>query len=318
MNYVMFTLSRCDVSAMLSQLQDMDLQLLRTFVTIVDNGGFSAAQGKLGMAQSTISTKMTKLEIRLNVRLCDRGRSGFRLTPKGEKVYQSAIKLLDAIGTFTRETQAVSETLVGKVHVGLSEQLAPQIIERIAEVIGRYRKHAQEVTIEMSAATPDELESKLLNNQIQLAIGYFSKSLSSLSYKLLFKERQALYCGKNHPLFEKSKINREDVSQAEKISHIYRIDSLGSRFVSERKTAISEQVEADLIFTLSGAYIGFLPEHIAKSWVSKRVLRPLLHNELSYDVDFYMATNNKCDISDPASLLKKYLSDEFDPQAHLS
>lgn len=31
---------------MLSQLRDLDLQLLRLFVTVVECGGFSAAQGE--------------------------------------------------------------------------------------------------------------------------------------------------------------------------------------------------------------------------------------------------------------------------------
>ena len=35
---------------MLAQLQDLDLQLLRLFVTVVESGGFSAAQGALGWA----------------------------------------------------------------------------------------------------------------------------------------------------------------------------------------------------------------------------------------------------------------------------
>ena len=41
---------------MLSQLRDLDLQLLRLFVCVVECGGFSAAQGELGIGQSTIST----------------------------------------------------------------------------------------------------------------------------------------------------------------------------------------------------------------------------------------------------------------------
>lgn len=54
---------------MLNQLRDLDLQLLRLFVTVVESGGFSAAQGELGVGQSTISTQMAKLETRLGFRL---------------------------------------------------------------------------------------------------------------------------------------------------------------------------------------------------------------------------------------------------------
>ncbi|MCY1288541.1 aminoethylphosphonate catabolism associated LysR family transcriptional regulator [compost metagenome] len=296
---------------MLSQLQDMDLQLLRIFVTIVDCGGFSAAQGKLGIAQSTISTQMAKLEIRVGFRLCERGKSGFRLTAKGERVYQSARKLFDAVGSFTRETQAVSDTLIGELKIGLSELLAPEVLELLGQCVGRYRQRTLDVTIEIITATPDVLEAKLLNDEIQLAIGYFSKSQASLNYETLFQERQTLFCGKAHPLFQKTTINNEDVNRAEKVSHVYRVKSLGARFVSERQTAISEQVDADLIFILSGAHISFLPEHIATPWVAEGKLRPLLREELSYEVDFQMATAKKRDNVETLELFKHYLIEVF-------
>lgn len=296
---------------MLSQLQDMDLQLLRIFVIIVDSGGFSAAQGKLGIAQSTISTQMAKLEIRLGFRLCERGKGGFRLTAKGERVYQSARKLLDAVGSFTRETQAVSDTLIGELKIGLSELLAPDVLELIGQTVGKYRQRAHDVTLEIVTATPDELETKLLNHKINLAIGYFSKSQAALNYEPLFKERQSLYCGQSHQLFRKSTITIEDVNQAEKVSHVYRIKSLGSRFVSDRQNAISEQVEADLIFILSGAHISFLPEHIAKPWVESGKLRELMREHLSYDVDFQLATARRQDDSDALKLFKEYLTEAF-------
>lgn len=292
---------------MLNQLQDMDLQLLRIFITIVDCGGFSAAQGKLGIAQSTISTQMAKLEIRVGFRLCERGKGGFRLTDKGKRVYQSARQLLYAVNSFTRETQAVSDTLIGELRIGLSEFLAPNVLELLGQCVGSYRQRARDVTMEIFTATPDTLEAKLLNHDIQLAIGYFSKLQTSLNYKALFKERQTLYCGRSHPLFTKAVVSEEDVNRARKVSHVYRMKSLNSCFVNERQTAISEQVDADLIFILSGAHISFLPEHIANPWVEEGKLRPLLRNELSYEVEFQMATAKKRDGGDVLEVFKEYL-----------
>ena len=67
---------------MLGQLHDPDLHLLRLFVTVVEAGGFSAAQGVLGLSQPSISQQMGRLETRLGYRLCSRGKGGFRLTEK--------------------------------------------------------------------------------------------------------------------------------------------------------------------------------------------------------------------------------------------
>lgn len=78
----------------MQNIKDFDLHLLDLFVTIVELGGFSAAQSKLNMHQSTISTKMTTLEVRLGMTLCHRGRRGFYLTNDGENVYKLCLKYL--------------------------------------------------------------------------------------------------------------------------------------------------------------------------------------------------------------------------------
>ncbi|MGQ3028986.1 MAG: LysR family transcriptional regulator, partial [Ferrovibrionaceae bacterium] len=68
-------------------LDTADIRLLRLFMTIVEAGGFAAAQGELNLSLSTISTHVSTLETRLGVVLCKRGRSGFEVTPEGQAVY---------------------------------------------------------------------------------------------------------------------------------------------------------------------------------------------------------------------------------------
>ena len=71
-----------------------DLRVLRVFDAVVRHGGFAAAQAELNINQSTISNHITALEERLGVKLCQRGRSGFRLTEKGEIVVEAIERLL--------------------------------------------------------------------------------------------------------------------------------------------------------------------------------------------------------------------------------
>ncbi|MDX1392567.1 MAG: LysR family transcriptional regulator, partial [Rheinheimera sp.] len=76
------------------QVQDVDLRLLRLFVTIVECGGLSAAESRLNIGRSTISAHLSDLEVRLGVTLCKRGRSGFELTDPGRITYQASLELL--------------------------------------------------------------------------------------------------------------------------------------------------------------------------------------------------------------------------------
>ena len=86
--------------ALLGNVTDNDLRLLRVFRAVVDCGGFAAAELELNINRSTISRHIKDLEIRLGVTLCRRGRGGFSLTSEGETVYASALKMMGAMEEF--------------------------------------------------------------------------------------------------------------------------------------------------------------------------------------------------------------------------
>lgn len=276
-------------AAMLSQLRDLDLQLLRLFVSVVENGGFSAAQGELGIGQSTISTQMAKLETRLGFRLCERGKAGFRLTPKGEQVLAATRKLFAAIETFKGEAQGMADKLLGELHIGLSESLADEVLQRLGSAIGRFRQRNQDVQIELLSAMPGELERRLLQGQLQLAIGYFSGSQTALDYRALFIEQQRLYCGQGHPLFAAAHTDANALAGCDGVLHPYRFIAADEPWQAGTSSARSEQVEGSLAFILSGAHVGYLPEHIATPWVRRGQLQALHADTLGFAVEFRLA-----------------------------
>ncbi len=83
--------------ALLKNVTDTDLRLLRVFRAVVACGGFAAAELELNINRSTISRHIKDLETRLGVTLCRRGRAGFALTTEGEQVYASAQKMMAAM-----------------------------------------------------------------------------------------------------------------------------------------------------------------------------------------------------------------------------
>jgi DNA-binding transcriptional LysR family regulator len=79
-----------------SQVSDADLRILRIFRTVVECGGFSAAEVELNISRAAISIAISDLETRLGFRLCQRGRSGFSLTNEGSQVYDFTLQLLSS------------------------------------------------------------------------------------------------------------------------------------------------------------------------------------------------------------------------------
>ncbi len=102
---------------MIGRVSDIDLRLLRVFMVVVEAGGFALATARLNVAESTISQHMADLEKRLSLRLCERGRSGFRLTPAGEDVYRAATELMMGLDSF--RSQVTSLARPGALRIGL-------------------------------------------------------------------------------------------------------------------------------------------------------------------------------------------------------
>ena len=89
------------------QVHDVDLRLLRVFVAIVECGGLSAAESRLNIGRSTISAHLSDLEVRLGIKLCKRGRSGFEITDAGAITYQASIELLQQCEAFANTVAAL-------------------------------------------------------------------------------------------------------------------------------------------------------------------------------------------------------------------
>ena len=95
--------------AFLGRVSDVDLRLLRVFRAVVACGGVSAAELELNIGRSTISRHLTDLELRLGVKLCDRGPAGFALTAEGEQVLEASSRLMSAINSFNTRVNGYTD-----------------------------------------------------------------------------------------------------------------------------------------------------------------------------------------------------------------
>jgi LysR family transcriptional regulator, transcriptional activator for bauABCD operon len=274
---------------MLANLSESDLRLLRVFAKVVEAGGFSAAQIELNVSQSTISTHMTQLEHRLGVRLCQRGRSGFSVTEKGRLIYQASLRLFAAIEEFRSEAGAARGCLVGNLTVGIVDNLINNPACRLHDAITSFNSGAPEVQIAVQVASPTEIERSVLEGRFDLGFGACGRHSPYLTYDDLFEERQVLYCGRGHPLFERSaEVSVSDLKGQQFARRAYTAPNKMPAGVRLSSTAVADLMESVAVFILSGRYIGFLPAHFAQQWVIQDAMRPLLEPTLGYQNPIYL------------------------------
>ncbi|MGX5878522.1 LysR family transcriptional regulator, partial [Burkholderia gladioli] len=273
----------------LGNLSTLDLRLIRVFLAVADAGGVTAAQAVLNVGQSTISAQLSSLETRLGYRLCERGRSGFRLTPKGERFQAMSRKLLVALDEFGGAARHMDKQLVGTLNIGLIGHTPISQNARIAEAIAAFRTRDEAVKFSISVRPPGDLEEKLLGDEIQIAVGYFWHRVPVLDYTPLFVERQVAYCGRGHALFEQAgALATADVAGHEWAWRTYPLPEAQLSTSPDRVTGTADNMEAVALLILSGHHLGYLPEHFAAPYVAQGLLAPLNPELLNYDVTFHM------------------------------
>lgn len=272
-------------------LGDAELRLLRVFASVVQHGGFSAAQSALGMTQATISTHMRHLEERLGLRLCSRGRSGFLLTDEGRLVYEAALELFGSLEKFQGRIGEAQGELTGSLSFGTVDAMITNRNLDLQGALAAFHAKAPRVHLEIDVAAPQVLHQGLLNGTYQIvlmpSVGRVTPHFRS---QPAFSEMQKLYCAEGHPLFATPDGDLTD-AVLETQSFAGRTYMLNETICGVNFTwaAATPHMEGTLLLLLSGAYIGFLPDHYADEWVRDGRLRLLAPERMSFEDLFHIA-----------------------------
>lgn len=269
-----------------------DLRLLQVFDAVVRNGGFSAAEAELNIASSTISNHMTALEQRLGIKLCQRGRVGFALTEKGRRVHEAVRRLFRGVADFEADTDALRGRLTGELRIGLVDSLASDPNCRLSEAIGRFKTLAPEVSLQLVQERPQELQARVHDGTYHCGIGSFPHTISGLDCTFLYEETHFLHIGRGHALFAKpdGDITRHGLRKHAMVRRGYWREQDHKRFDLGPVEATVQQIEPQLMLVLSGRYVGFLPDHVARPWIASGSLRQILPDEISYVCSFELVT----------------------------
>lgn len=275
--------------ALLGQLSDTDLRLLRVFKAVADCGGMAAAELELNIAMSTISRHVKDLEGRLGLVLCRRGRAGFALTTEGEKVYAAAEQVLSATESFRSSLYEIHRGLGGELHVAMFEKTATNPNARIAQAIAVFRETVPEVSLHLHVGTIAMIERGVMSGQFQLGIVPEHRRSQSLVYDELFDESMGLYAGRGHPWFRTRRPEPGWTDLREQPLAALGFHSPNMMLAHERRLerqATASDQEAVATLVLSGCFVGFLPDHYAESFVRAGRMRAVAPATLNYRCRF--------------------------------
>jgi LysR family carnitine catabolism transcriptional activator len=125
----------------------MDERRLRYFLSVVDEGGVTAAARHLLIAQPSLSQNLRAFERELGVELFHRAGRGLRLTSAGRALVGPAREVLRATDAARGAVQAVIDVISGSLELAVLATLA---VDPLAELVGRFRRAHGAVTVRVT------------------------------------------------------------------------------------------------------------------------------------------------------------------------
>lgn len=185
----------------------MELDWLRTFLAVVDRGGFSAAAEQVHRSQSRVSAHIAALERALGVTLIDRTRRPARLTHAGEVFAGHARDILAAVGSAHSAVGAARGLDVGRLSLLTTPCLAAAFLPG---PLARLAAAHPGVRFEVQEDGRHDVERRFLDEGVVLAVlpALSGPPAPGLHERVLWHETVRALVPVGHPLAQKSRAGR--------------------------------------------------------------------------------------------------------------
>ena len=275
--------------ALLGQLSDTDLRLLKVFKSVVDCGGMTAAELELNIGTSTVSRHIKDLEARLSLVLCRRGRAGFALTADGQRIYEETMRLLASVEAFRSSVDDIHHRLGGQIDIAVFDKTATNPMARMGEALERFTRLAPDVRLNVHVGSINAIERGVLDGNYQVGIIPVHRNSKALSYAELFGETMFLYCGSRHALFQSPHVGLtwaklRDFAFAGLGFHSPNMEVSHRARLVNKATGFDQEAIAMLV--LSGQYLGFLPNHYARVFEDDGLMLAIAPKRFRYSCRF--------------------------------
>lgn len=176
----------------------MEINQLRAFAAIAETKSFSKAADYLNWSESVISEKIVELENEAGVQLLINLPDQAILTEAGERILESAKKVLRGYSELQNEVAEIAGKSHGRLRIGSASAMFAT--EQLPEILDGLHKSFGEAEIYVFSGTSTVLVERILKGEIDIA--FVSLPVESLDIRtdLLFSDEIVAIAHPEHPL----------------------------------------------------------------------------------------------------------------------
>jgi DNA-binding transcriptional LysR family regulator len=191
---------------------DVDLRLLRAFLTVAEELHFGRAAARLHIAQPALSQQIQRLERQLGLRLLDRTSRAVALTPAGETFLAEARSTVAAADRAVAVARRIASGQRPELVVGFLAQAAA---EQMAAILTDFRARQPDVVLRMRAMRFTDHLTALRTGELDLSLlrpPYGADELAGIDLVDLWSERRVAVVPAGHRLAGRDAIGFDELA----------------------------------------------------------------------------------------------------------
>lgn len=254
---------------------DMDIQTLKTFITLAETKSYTKTANQIFVAQSTVTNRINELEKELKLSLFSRTNRSVQLTTDGERFKIYAEKVLDltenTLAEMSAEHRFANHIRIGSADSIYEGHLAPQI--------KTYRDKYPENSLKITIGYSNHLLEMLQEDMLDAVFVYIPLKKSSYHCELYKQDKLVLVTDINNKKYRKG-ITRDQLIEESYLMCNFALQDVGQYIRKLFPRFHQFELEIDDCMKIVPYLIGkdnytFLPRDMADTYIKEKKLREI-------------------------------------------
>jgi DNA-binding transcriptional LysR family regulator len=193
----------------------MHVKSLKVFCDVVGRRSFSRAADENGISQSGASQMVNHLETHLGVKLIDRSKRPFVLTPEGETFYEGCRKLVQRYYALEEEVRTLHQEVSGRVTVASIYSVG---LSHMNAIVQEFLARHPRANVRLHYHHPDQVYELVENDQVDIGLVSYAKSSRTIKAMRWREEPMVLVCAPQHRLAQQTSVQLSDLQDLAMVS----------------------------------------------------------------------------------------------------
>lgn len=173
----------------------MYFEALKIFCDVVRHRSFSRAAAANQISQSAVSQNVLQLEKSLGVRLIDRSKRPFQLTPEGQVYFEGCKGLVERYYAVEAEVRTLRNEVAGTVNVAAIYSVGLGDMSRLVQ---QFTQQYPRASVRLLYLHPDRVYENVLNEQADVGLISYPRPGKELVVLPWRNERMVVACRPGH------------------------------------------------------------------------------------------------------------------------